>query len=266
MDLVDFFRVIIRWKWLVFTLLFLVAGYSLFGAMRSQEKYRAETTIVTGLSQITLLSSGGADIGGINVAQLGDNIAATYAEVITSQPVINKALKQAGLDWPVETLRAKISTSISKDTPVLKVSVEDTNSDRATLLANALSESFVEYIKDTSRATLDSTKFRLTQELTAIEKEISVEKEASESSGAKIKVLEDKRDLIMREYNKMLELEFRAGDVNLVDPAGSSKAVETKSNQKALVVFIVGMAMAVVAAFVAEAGSRALKATYGEGA
>lgn len=263
MELTDFFRVIIRWKWLVVTILFLVGGYSLFSAVKSQEKFRAETTVVTGLSHMSQLSQG---TGGINVAQHGDNIAATYAEVVTWQPVLNKALQRAELDWPAETLETKVKTSISKDTPVLQISVEDTDAERAMALANALGESLVEYIKETSQATLDSSKFRLSQELITIEQEISVEQEAIEPNLSKIKVLQDKRDLALKEFNNMLQLELDSVDVNLVNRAVASKPVDTKANQKALVIFIVGLATSVVAAFATEAVSKAFKASNGEGA
>lgn len=264
MELVDFIRVVIRWKWLVLTLVFIFTGYSFFSAVRSQEKYRAEATIVTGLSQISLLATGGSDIGSIDIANHGDNIAATYAEIITSQPVLSRALKQTGLDLPAEALKGKIHTSISKDTPVLKVSVEDTDAERAIVLANALSETFVQYIKDTGQATLDSAKYRISQELTSVQNEIYVEQEADESNSTKMKVLQDKRDLLLGEYNDVLKLELRAGDMNVVDPANSSKVVETKTNQKAMIVFLAGMMVAGMAAFVAEGVSRAKTAVRKE--
>ncbi len=65
-------------------------------------------------------------------------IARTYSEIITSRKVIEEAANSIGLDY--NRLKSKVSTSISKETEIITVSVVSSDPETAYRLAKAISE------------------------------------------------------------------------------------------------------------------------------
>lgn len=256
MDLVDFIGVIRKWKWLVLPIVLLVTGYTIVTGTRSPATYRAEAMVVAGLSQIASSSS-----GGISIAQSGERIGATYAELVTAQPVLEKAIEKAGLDWQPTLLRGIIATEIPRNTPVLKVSVTDSDPARAQLLANSVAEAFVEYIQDVSTVGGDAAKGILTSELDSIEKDIvDYQTGAIKLTEAQNRALQDRRDTVLREYTDLLDQQARAGDVRVANPADDVERTGSTTLQRALIAFGISLVAGVALAFVAEGISKSVRA------
>jgi len=254
MDLADFIYVIRRWIWLLIPVVLVVVVYSVYSGIRSQPAYNSEATIVIGLSQIAASGT-----GGFNIANSGDRLGATYSELVTAQPVMEKALAKAGLDWRPDTLRSMVSTSVTKNTPVFKVDVVDTDSQRAQTLVNAVAESLVEYIQDVSKTGADDARTVLMGELTRVDKDLAAAKASNSGADeARINSLQDSKATILIEYATLLDQQTNAGDIRLVNPADSSTKTGISLGQRVAIGLAIGLIVGILLEFVAEAISSAV--------
>ncbi|MHB1270927.1 MAG: YveK family protein [Thermoleophilia bacterium] len=254
MDLVDFISVIRRWIWLLIPVVLLVVGYTAYSGIRSQTAYNSEATIVIGLSQIAASST-----GGFSIANSGDRIGATYSELVTARPVMEKALAKAGLDWHPDTLRSKVSTNVTKNTPVFKVDVVDTDPQRTQTLANAVAESFVEYIQDVSTSGADDARKVVMGELTRVDTELASARAANSGANeARINSLQDSKATILKQYATLLDQQTHAGDIRVANPADSSTRTGTSLGQRIAIGLAAGLIVGILLEFIAEAISGAV--------
>lgn len=73
---------------------------------------------------------------------------ASYARLASSDAVVSRALSSSGMSGSVEDAQAKISASPSLNTVMLTVSARGSTADQAALLANSVSDSLVNYVKE----------------------------------------------------------------------------------------------------------------------
>ena len=258
MDLAEFFGVIRKWKWLVIPIVVVVTGFTFFTSARSQPSYSSETTVMIGLAQISSQST-----GGISLAQSGERFSLTYAELVTAQPVLEGALKEAGLEWQPAALRGMISTNTPKNTSVLQITVRDTDPQRAEKLANAVANSFISYIQAASKENVETTRAIITNELKDTEQQLS----AAQSSGARteqINALQDRLDAIKKEYTSLLDDQTHSGDLRVAKPAEAGQIVGIRPFQIVVISFFISILAGMAFAFVAEGVSRAFRSPQGK--
>src|SRR3989304_9548766 len=115
MELSEFIGVIRKWKWLVIPIVVLVTGFTFITGIRGKTTYRAETNVVVGLSELT--TPGGGGYLALNAPKIGS----TMRELVTTEPVIQKALEIAELDWSQAVLSGMVATELPKDSAVMKI-------------------------------------------------------------------------------------------------------------------------------------------------
>ena len=254
MELADFIGVIWKWKWLVLTIVVLITGYTLVTSFRGSDMYRAEVSVIPGLPQIA-----GASSAGINIEQAGDRIGATYAELVMTQPVLEKALVKAELDWQPEVLRGRISTEQPKNTPMIKISVVDAGASRAQTLANAVGDGLVEYMQEVAKAGADSAKVVITNELADIEKQYAIVQPGGSKPDENIaRALADRRQSALKNYETLMSQQISNADIRVASPADTYFVVATQRTQKAAIAFIISLAIGISLAFLSEGIRKAL--------
>jgi capsular polysaccharide biosynthesis protein len=259
MDLIEFIGVIRGWKWLVLAVIVVVTSYTVFSSARTPASYSAEATVVAGLSQITSSST-----LGISMAQSGERISGTYAELVNAQPVIEKALEKAGLDWSIASLRPLVSATTTKNTPVMRIKVVDSDADRAKLLANSVSDAFVEYIKDVSKTSILEAQAETIKQLNDVNKELAALTASSPGDAGLIRAVQDRRDSILKEYQSLLDQRSHAGDVRVVDPAETVSQTGMPPSQRVTIGFVISLVAGIVLAFIAEAVRKSVRQPAGE--
>jgi len=255
MDLVEFVGVIRKWIWLVLIVVVVVTGYTVYSNARSKSSYSSETTVVAGLSQIASTSA-----LGLNIAVSGDRISATYAELITADPVMEKALDKAGLDWPASTLAGMTSSTTTKNTPVLRIAVTDSDPNRAQLLANAVSDSFVEYVSDIGASGAKDAQQVTISELNDVDRQLAELNASAQPEAGAVKALQDRHDALVKEYQGLLDQQAHANDIRVVDPASSAFQVGAPASQRLAIGFVISLVAGIVVAFLAEAVQKSLRA------
>lgn len=254
MELADFIGVIWRWKFLVLAVVLIVTGYVLFRSMREQEMYSASVSVVPGLSQIA-----DASAVGIGIEQAGDRISATYAQLVTTGPVLQKALTKANLDWEPERLRSEIATSQPLNTPIIEITVTDSNPQRAQALANAVGEGLVEYSQETTKNGDDAAKAVITNELADIEKQYAAAQPTGTNPNAiTAQAMVDRRNTVLKDYDNLLNQETSSSDVKVLGTADSYNIIPTKTTQNTLIALIVSLAIGISLAFILEGARKAI--------
>lgn len=135
------------WKkfWLILLcgILFAVAGY--MGAMTLlAPKYTASITLYVNNSA-SADSSTSITSGDLSASAM---LVDTYAAIISSNTVLEDVIDQAGVPMTASQLREMVSAISVNNTEVFQVLVEDTDPQRAALLANTLAEIFPTHIAD----------------------------------------------------------------------------------------------------------------------
>ena len=72
-----------------------------------------------------------------------DQLASTYIQLLSWQPVLEAVIEQLGLDATPETLASKITTSPISSAQLVRINVSDNDSSQAKILANAFAGEFV---------------------------------------------------------------------------------------------------------------------------
>ncbi|MBE0428970.1 MAG: hypothetical protein IBX61_03755 [Thermoleophilia bacterium] len=249
MDLAEFFGVIRKWKWLILAVIVVATAYAGVSGARSTQMYQAESTLVVGLSQIASATG-----SGISLAQSGDRIGATYAELVTGNEVMENALGKANLNWNPNVLKARTATESIRNTSVLKIAVTDSDPVRVQVLANAVAESFVDYLKEASQDAIEQTAEMLTDDLADIGDEIS-SLSAAQPAGdqGKLRALQDRRDAILEGLENLQEQKAASTDVRIADEATLSRAVGVPMTQRILIGFMISVFAGSMLAFVTEA-------------
>jgi len=256
MDLVEFIGVIKKWIWLVVAVVVVVTGYTAFVALRTSPSYSADATIIVGLSEISSSS-----ILGISIVQNGERISSTYAELVSTSPVLERAIAKAGLDWPVTRLQPLVSTETTKTTPSIKIIVIDSDESRVKLLANSVSEAFVEYIKETGTNSALKAQEDTIRQLNDVNQELADMGAAPSANTAIVMALQVRRDTILNEYESLLNQQAHAGDLRIIDSANIVTRAGISARQKIIISFVISLAAGIVLAFIAEAVRKSFQKT-----
>ncbi|MEH7489476.1 YveK family protein [Priestia megaterium] len=130
-------------RWLLILLFTLGAGLISAGISYYVLKpvYQASTQI--------LVNQKKTDDQALNITQVQTNVELinTYSVIIKSPSILEEVIKELDLKSSVKELDQKITVNSQANSQVLSLTVEDTNADNATKIANTLSETFQKEIK-----------------------------------------------------------------------------------------------------------------------
>jgi len=142
-DLKEFLLYLLKQIWIVLLVVFVffILG-NFYSLVIKDSLYRSETTLV-------LAKDAQEDSEGITSSdvQLNQNLAATYSEIIKSRKVLSQAIEHLKLDYSIESLRSNIEVTAVTNTSIIKISIVDSNGERASNIANEIAKIFADEIK-----------------------------------------------------------------------------------------------------------------------
>jgi polysaccharide biosynthesis transport protein len=174
MGLADYRRLIRRWAWLL-VLCPLVAGVA--AAVVSKEMppvYEADATVLVKPAQPLNVDAGQAGTG---VTSTSDQVATTYAQLMTQPSVLSQVSSDLHLGWSPETLSSKVKVTPQTNTTVIKVAVQDTDARRASAIANKLVEDFSARQAQLNQKQYGPTTSNLQSQIDQLQKSISAEQD-----------------------------------------------------------------------------------------
>lgn len=130
---------------MIIMLVVLIAG-CLYSVFLKTPMYSSQTSFV-------LVSDDGSASGGYSQADatLNKNLVATYSDLVKSNRVVDKVIRNLSLDYSVSRLKGHINVTNKTNTEIIYVTVEDTDRALAADIANELIKVFGEEIKDIYR-------------------------------------------------------------------------------------------------------------------
>jgi capsular polysaccharide biosynthesis protein len=107
--------------------------------------YKSDTTLMVnsskGISAGDIAAS--FDLGSLNLSQ---KLVVTYGEIVKSRIVLEQVINRLELDMSYEGLLRKTTAQQVGSTEILRISVTDTDPDRAALIANTIADVFVKEV------------------------------------------------------------------------------------------------------------------------
>lgn len=167
-DIRQYLWLLWRWLWLILLVgvLASAAGY-IFSRMQTPY-YRAVTTVL--VSEGAYRSATDSAL----VMYTNQQLAKTYAEMLTKKPLLDAVAKKLGL----EKISASVSVAPVKDTQLLAITVEDTNPVRAADIANTLASVFSNQLAGLQASRYQASKDNLQNQLTYLEQQIKENSDA----------------------------------------------------------------------------------------
>ncbi len=137
MEIRQYFSVFTKWWWLILISVAVAAGSSFLATQAMAPVYQSRTTLMVG----QMLQDPNP-----NAAQLymGQQLAQSYADLVTREPVLKATLEALGLNWGWAALKAMVSSRMIPGTQLLEISVTDSNPRRAQVLADELARQLIQ--------------------------------------------------------------------------------------------------------------------------
>jgi len=162
----EYATLLLQWSWLMILLAALAGGTAYFLSERQTPVYQASTLVMIGGAPSYQYDPYSASIG-------GQQLAATYAKVMVTQPVLDSVAKKLGYSMFPPT--ASIQPVADENSGLLTVTVTDVDPNRAALIANTIVSVFADQIQADqvsryadSKKSLDDQMAALTQKIQTI--------------------------------------------------------------------------------------------------
>lgn len=132
MELKQYASILLRWTWLI-VLCALIASLLAYVVSRQQTPIYAASTVL-------LVNSPARGIAQYSDSALRstEGMLGTYAELLVKRPVLEETIKDLNLSRSPESLKQQIAVTVTPNTLLLVLTVEDTDPQRAADIANQL--------------------------------------------------------------------------------------------------------------------------------
>lgn len=136
MELKQYVAVIWKWLWLIILATGVAAGSSYLASRSAVRVYQTSTTLMVGQ---TISNPNPATVDLYTSQQL----ARTYAEMASRQPVLQAVVESLKLSVPWTVLKGQVSASVLAQTQLIEIRVIDTNPQRAKVLADEIARQLI---------------------------------------------------------------------------------------------------------------------------
>lgn len=166
MEIRRYIAIVQRWLWLIILGAILVGGVTYLINANTQPIYRASAR---------LLIDQAPDSGANEYAQalFEERLTTTYVELIGLYPVMEETVRRLDLPLSANDLKDGLSISAPPQTQLIIISVDDTDPDRAALIANTVGEVFTDLNAERENARFAESIANYEQQMEAIQVEIA---------------------------------------------------------------------------------------------
>ena len=260
MELRQYATLVWRWLWLLALGALVAAGVAYYYSESQTPLYQASATLLISQSQNPAAPD-------YNALLTGEKIAATYSELLTKRPVLEGTITQLHLPYTPAQLAKMATVRVVRNTQLLEVSVEDPDPDMAAEIANALAATFIAQMREDTLGQTASYRDSLQQQLGDLEREMKSTSERiqqlrnSQGPQNDLLYLQGLLSQYQTTYAQLLRSDqdmklAEAAAVNAVrvaEPAiPPTEPTWPKTLQNTLLAALVGLMLAVGAAFLAE--------------
>jgi capsular exopolysaccharide synthesis family protein len=160
LDLRQLMRIGRRWWWLLLLTTLLAAGSAWLAMDRQEPLYSSTVTL-----RVNPPVGSAGDLSALTLTQ---NLTETYRQMIVLDPVLQGVVEQLGLPYDVDELKSMATASAVADTQLLRLSISDTDPERAAIIANTVASQFIAYLGEQNTTQFVNTQQLLTDQLTGV--------------------------------------------------------------------------------------------------
>ena len=159
----EYATLLFQWSWLLILLALLAGGTAYYLSKRQTPIYQSSTLVM-------INGAPGYQSDPYSASVVGQQLAATYAKVMVTQPVLDAVAKKLGYSsFPPSV---SIQPTADSNTGLLTVTVTDTNPERAAIIANTIVSVFADQIQSDQVSRYADTKKGLQDQMTALTEKI----------------------------------------------------------------------------------------------
>ncbi len=158
----EYADLLLRWSWLLILLACLAGGVAYYISLQQTPVYQSSTLVMINAAP----SAASATYGSVVTSQ---QLVETYAQIITTQPVLDGVKQQLGL---TELDVSSIKVDSVQSTQLLTVTVQDTDPIRAAAIANSLVSVFAAQVQQDQSARYADSQMNLETQMAAMEQQI----------------------------------------------------------------------------------------------
>lgn len=255
-----------RWLWLIVLATVIAAASSYYASLSMAPIFQSSATLMVGQTALQNPNITPQDI------YLSEQLAQSYSQVATREPVLQAAVDGLGLDTSWAELRGRVNASLIQGTQLLQISVLDTSPERAAATADEIAHQLVqqsptapeEAQRKKHRAFVDQQIADLQAKIEAAQAQVAdLEKQMGEAFSARqiqdlqgqINVLQNQINTWQANYAQLLNF-TEGGSANyltIIETAEVPYApVSPNTRMNVLLAAAVGCLLAVGAAFLLE--------------
>jgi len=248
-------RLLRKWLWLIIISAVLAGAIAYGVSRRSTPIYEASATLMVNQASNPASTAGYSDI------LTSERLARTYANLLTSWPVIDETARRLGVA-PI-TLKRNISVTPVRDTQLLQIQVQGPDPELLAAVANTLPQVFIERNREMQLGRLLQSKASIEEEMASKETDLAnaqlaLEKAVDETERARLETeLKESRNTyssLVASYQQITLAETQAAN-NIVaaEPAKTPTApIRPRTLLNTLLAFLAGAAAATGAALLIE--------------
>ncbi len=154
---------LLQWSWLLILLAVLAGGTAYYISDRSTRIYQSSALVMVN-------GAPGYQSDPYNASVVGQQLSATYAKVMTTQPVLDSVAKKLG--YPYFPYFASVQVTPDPNTGLLTVTVTDIDPNRAALIANTLVNVFSDQMQSDQVSRYADSKTSLQDQMTTLTQKI----------------------------------------------------------------------------------------------
>ena len=125
-----------RWLWLLIACVLLAGGSAFLVSSALPKLYEAKVTLIVGQS----LQSVSPDYNQLLASQ---RLSQTYADLVTTQPLLTRVIDREGLDITTEKLRDLVKPDAPRDSTLVSITVTDPDPVRVAAIANTIADELI---------------------------------------------------------------------------------------------------------------------------
>ena len=137
MELRQYFRPIWKWWWLILLSVLIAASSSYYASKNTIPIYRTRTTLMVGTS-IQNPNASSSEL------YTGQQLADTYVQMVTREPVLKATVENLGWDINWELITEKVSANIVPNTQLIEIYVTDSDPNTAKALADTIAQQLIQ--------------------------------------------------------------------------------------------------------------------------
>lgn len=154
---------LLQWSWLLILLAVMAGGSAYYLSNRSTRIYQSSALVM-------LNGAPGYQSDPYSASIAGQQLAATYAKVMITQPVLDSVAKKLGFAY--FPFSASVQVTPDTNTGLLTVTVSDINPDRAALIANTLVSVFADQMQADQVSRYADSKTSLQNQMAVLDQKI----------------------------------------------------------------------------------------------